>query len=374
VLLGLRVRPPVIALTGSRDEAIAVALLKAGADDYLAKDHLTSERLRHTLRTTVDAARERTRMARADAALRDLAAIAETADSDCMPALVAAIGRAWHANACACSLLGEGASLIAIASWGTAELFTEDRSVTIMRSAIAHGDLMRAGRYTALPLRDHQGEAVAVIAIADDGLEPHPLAVAVLRVAAGRALAALERASQQRDLERSWRHERAVATAARELLACDRIRRDPSLALRNLLEGFDADRVLLLAADENGMTPAFAVQREGIPASSWVESIAWRPRLRRWATELNDGASIAAPVDTLPGDEAHLLEADAIGAIALFPIHVGNGLAAVLRLDAKLRSHWSRDRLRALRHATHLLQAWWQRDAKPTSHALAVQS
>jgi PAS domain S-box-containing protein len=42
-------RIPIIVVTGQGDEAIAVELLKAGADDYLIKDRITPEQLRTTL-------------------------------------------------------------------------------------------------------------------------------------------------------------------------------------------------------------------------------------------------------------------------------------------------------------------------------------
>src|SRR5688572_31590602 len=41
---------PVIALTGQGDEEVAVALMKAGAADYLNKNSLTAERLERSLR------------------------------------------------------------------------------------------------------------------------------------------------------------------------------------------------------------------------------------------------------------------------------------------------------------------------------------
>src|SRR5215204_2179372 len=41
---------PVIALTGQGDEEVAVALMKAGASDYLNKNSLTAERLERSLR------------------------------------------------------------------------------------------------------------------------------------------------------------------------------------------------------------------------------------------------------------------------------------------------------------------------------------
>src|SRR5215207_8103769 len=41
---------PVIALTGQGDEEVAVALMKAGAVDYLNKNNLTAERLERSLR------------------------------------------------------------------------------------------------------------------------------------------------------------------------------------------------------------------------------------------------------------------------------------------------------------------------------------
>lgn len=44
---------PVVMLTGQRDERLIVELLRAGASDYLAKDHLSSESLGHAVQTAI---------------------------------------------------------------------------------------------------------------------------------------------------------------------------------------------------------------------------------------------------------------------------------------------------------------------------------
>lgn len=340
---------PVVVLTGSRDDQIAVALLKAGADDYLAKDQLTAERLCHTIRTTIQAAHDRIRSARADMALRDLAAIAETSDRDCLPAVVAAVAAAWSALGCVCLIVDEDAPPAIAAAWGA----VEDLRLLILPDAQGP---QRIGDVTTLALRDESGRQRGVLCVRAVS-EPHPNAIAVLRVAGARAVAALERAEQRAQLERAWRLERALAATARDLLAGSGTRRDPGLALRSLREGFEADRILLLAADADGLRVTHQHLRSGVASSAWT-TLSWRPRLRRWQTELTDGAIIAGSLASLPGDEAPFLTEDAPTSVALVPVLIGERLLAVLRLDAAIASHWTRDRQRALRHAAQLFQVW----------------
>jgi len=64
--------PPVIALTGQGDETLAVAMLKAGAADYLSKDRLSGPRLVATVRNVVAARRDRLRALQAELGLRRL--------------------------------------------------------------------------------------------------------------------------------------------------------------------------------------------------------------------------------------------------------------------------------------------------------------
>lgn len=350
---------PVVALTGSRDDQIAVALLKAGADDYLAKDQLTAERLCHTIRTTVQAAHDRTRIARADAALRDLAAVAETSDRDCLPAVVAAVAAAWAARGCVCVVVDEDTPPTVAAAWGSVE---DLRTTTIPDTQ----GPQRIGDVTALALRDESGRLRGVLCVRAAG-EPHPNAIAVLRVAAARAVAALERAEQRAQLERAWRLERALAATARDLLAGSGTRRDPGLALRSLREGLEADRILLLASDADGLRVTHQHLRSGIASSGWT-TLPWRPRLRRWQAELTDGAIIAGTLAGLPGDEAPFLAEDAPASIALVPVLTGDRLLAVLRLDAATAQHWTRDRQRALRHAAQLFQVWSCQDVRAAQH------
>jgi len=342
---------PVVALTGSRDDQVAVALLKAGADDYLSKDHLTAERLCHTLRATVQAAQDRAHALRADTALRDLAAVAETSDRDCLPALVQAIGTAWAAQGCGCFHLGDGTNSTIAASWG---------DITALQTlATPTTPLMqRQGTITTLLLCDENGQRRGFLAV-DAVVEPHPRALAVLRVAGARAVAAWERAEHRAQLERAWRLERAVATTARELLTGSGSRRDPTLALRAMLDGFEADRVAFLAADQDGLALTHQQTRGGCAPTTWRQ-IAWRPRLRRWQTELTDGAPVTGLVDQLTGDEGQVFNDDALVSFVLIPILRGEHLLAVLRLDSGHAAHWTRDRIRALRHAAQLIQVWWQ--------------
>lgn len=356
-----RLRPdnvlPVVALTGSRDDQIAVALLKAGADDYLAKDQLSAERLCHTIRTTVHAAHDRERIARADAALRDLAAVAETSDHDCLPGVVAAVGTAWSASGCVCMVADDTSTLSIAAVWGRAD----DVPVAAIPDAPGPHQL---GEITVLALRDESGRVRGALAVRAPG-EPHPHALAVLRVAGARAVAALERAEQRAQLERAWRLERALAATARDLLAGSGTRRDPGLALRSLREGLEADRILLLAADSDGLRVTHQHLRSGVASSAW-STVFWRPRLRRWQAEFTDGATIAGTPAGLPGDEAPCFAEDTPGSVALVPVLTGDRLLAVLRLDASTPHHWTRDRLRALRHAAQLFQVWTSQDVRPT--------
>ncbi|RKG88880.1 hybrid sensor histidine kinase/response regulator [Corallococcus terminator] len=80
--LGLPTVPAVVVLTGSGNERVAVAAMKAGAQDYLVKEAFSPERLRHSLRGAVDAVRmtreleeRRLRAERAEAVARDALAV-----------------------------------------------------------------------------------------------------------------------------------------------------------------------------------------------------------------------------------------------------------------------------------------------------------
>ncbi len=347
---------PVVALTGSRDDQVAVALLKAGADDYLAKDHLTAERLCHTLRATVQAAQDRAHALRADTALRDLAAVAETSDRDCLPALVQAIGTAWAAQGCGCFHLVDGRTPQCSASWGETAAM---QNISVPTTPF----MQRQGTITTLLLRDENGQNRGFLAV-DAMTEPHPHALAVLRVAGARAVAAWERAEHRAQLECAWRLERAVATTARELLTGSGSRRDPTLALRALLNGFDADRVALLAADHDGLLLTHQQTRSGCAPTGWRQ-IAWRPRLRRWHSELTDGAPVTGIVDHIAADESQVFSDDAVVSFVLIPILRSEHLLAVLRLDSGHATHWTHDRMRALRHAAQLIQAWWHTHPAP---------
>src|SRR4051794_19803009 len=61
---------PVVMLTGQGDEQLAVALMKAGATDYLAKNAMSPERLAQTLRYAVRVQRAEVQTAQAQQALQ----------------------------------------------------------------------------------------------------------------------------------------------------------------------------------------------------------------------------------------------------------------------------------------------------------------
>lgn len=342
---------PVLALTGTRDDQVAAALIKAGADDYLAKDQLSGERLCHSIRTTVQAWRDRQAAERANLALADLAALAEASDDLALPALVAAIARAWDAQACACLVEDDEGRLLCRASTGAPGFAAMPIPPGIHPRH--HGDR------TAIALRDGDGRARGLIAVISEGI-PHANALAVLRIAASRAVAVLERAEQRAHLEQAWRLERAVAAMARDLLAHGG-RRDPTVAVRQLLEGLDGERILLLAVEGEHLILRHQVVRADRSPSSWT-TVPWRPRLTRWRTELEEGAAVAGSLSSLHGDEQAAFGDDVLGSVALLPLHEGDRLTAVLRMDAREPRHWNRDRLRSLRHAVQLIQAWWSQD------------
>ncbi|MCY7285865.1 MAG: response regulator, partial [Cyanobacteria bacterium CAN_BIN43] len=54
--------PPVIILTGQGNEAIAVQTMKAGAQDYLVKGHLTAEKLRIAITSVLEKAQLRAQL------------------------------------------------------------------------------------------------------------------------------------------------------------------------------------------------------------------------------------------------------------------------------------------------------------------------
>lgn len=59
--------PPVIILTGQGNEAIAVQTMKAGAQDYLVKGHLTAEKLRIAVTSVLEKAQLRAQLQRSEA-------------------------------------------------------------------------------------------------------------------------------------------------------------------------------------------------------------------------------------------------------------------------------------------------------------------
>jgi PAS domain S-box-containing protein len=59
--------PPVIILTGQGNEAIAVQAMKAGAQDYLVKGHLTAEKLRIAVTSVLEKAQLRAQLQRSEA-------------------------------------------------------------------------------------------------------------------------------------------------------------------------------------------------------------------------------------------------------------------------------------------------------------------
>ncbi|MBW4517474.1 MAG: PAS domain S-box protein [Timaviella obliquedivisa GSE-PSE-MK23-08B] len=59
--------PPVIILTGQGNEAIAVQTMKAGAQDYLVKGHLTAEKLRIAVKSVLEKAQLRAQLQRSEA-------------------------------------------------------------------------------------------------------------------------------------------------------------------------------------------------------------------------------------------------------------------------------------------------------------------
>jgi signal transduction histidine kinase len=74
--------PAAVLLTGSGNEAVAVAAMKSGAQDYLRKNDFSPERLRHSLRSAVEAVRRareleerRVQAERAEKAAREALAV-----------------------------------------------------------------------------------------------------------------------------------------------------------------------------------------------------------------------------------------------------------------------------------------------------------
>lgn len=70
---GAGVGTPVVMLTGQGDERVAVALMKAGASDYVPKNEITPERLAASLRYAVELSRAETEARQAQEELRESA-------------------------------------------------------------------------------------------------------------------------------------------------------------------------------------------------------------------------------------------------------------------------------------------------------------
>lgn len=94
---------PMILLTGHGALEIDLAAMEAGADDYLAKEELTAERLERALRYAIERWRARKEMARRDAVLEAIAMTAErllATDSweEALEAVLAVLGESTQAD------------------------------------------------------------------------------------------------------------------------------------------------------------------------------------------------------------------------------------------------------------------------------------
>jgi PAS domain S-box-containing protein len=75
-------KPPVIILTGQGNEAIAVQTMKAGAQDYLVKGHLTAEKLRISITRVLEKSQLRAELEQSDLERRQAEAALRQANDD----------------------------------------------------------------------------------------------------------------------------------------------------------------------------------------------------------------------------------------------------------------------------------------------------
>ncbi len=90
---------PIVVLTGTDDQALALACIAAGAQDYLAKNEVRAESLRRSLGYAIARTREQAERRRADAATAHLAAIVEASADAIVSTTTAGIATSWNRGA-----------------------------------------------------------------------------------------------------------------------------------------------------------------------------------------------------------------------------------------------------------------------------------
>jgi len=375
--------PPIVLLTGQGDEQVAVAAMKAGAGDYLAKDTLNPARLALTIGNVLRARHDRDRAARADAALRTLVeASAPALGQEVLPVLVRTLATACSArHAFVAELVDEGRTCRIQALWSEGG-WKSGREYPPVSSPCRHTLLaagcryepwtgpttlgLEAQHYVGVCLRDARGRAIGVLVLLNDRpLDDHPSLQALLTVTAARCASEVQRANAEQALALGYRLERGLATCARTLLADQHAPRALDAALRPLAEAADAARVVLYGHEPDEVDGLRLVHLaetcRGQTLPTVHRRLPYRGALRRWQNELGSGEHISGLVRMLPGGEQAVLAADQVQSVLALPLVVCNRWAGLVRFDADTPRRWLRDEIRLLRTGSEMLGAYLEK-------------
>jgi DNA-binding NarL/FixJ family response regulator len=380
---------PVIALSGQRDQRIAIELLRHGATDYLIKDALTGERLHTTLVNAIAACRAQRQARRHERALRLLVeGTAPTIGSDFFQALTRLLADAFTVRqVLVAEVIDDGRTARCLAmncdgvhvAGGEYALAEAPCRAALTTAASVAGDATRlrfhgvqpcapAAHYRGLAIRDDGGSSIGVLALLHD--QPIPSDAedeALLTVFAARAAAEIRRLRAETALAGSLRLEKGLAACARILLADAHPPRTLILALQHLLAAASAHTVTLYENEDDDVLGCCARRTAQAGASDGGdERLAYRNGLRRWENDLSSGIPVHAPVHLLPANEQSALVRAGIGAVLALPLHIDGRWAGFLRLDHRLSGHrWLKEELNLLRNVAELIGIYCGRRGVP---------
>jgi CheY-like chemotaxis protein len=381
------VETPVVALSGQRDQRVAVELMKEGAADYLVKDGLDAERLATTLRNVVASHRAERRARSSEQALRTLVeATAPVVGADFFHALARHLATAFGArHALVGELVDDDRMCRALALWSDdgylpgreyALAAAPCRALPAAAGSVAAADVrldfcaglgfLAAGGYRGIALRDHDGKAVGLLAVlADHPIEHDERHEALLTVFAARAAAELERLRAEQALASSLRLEKGMVGFARALLADTQPARTLELALKLLLDAVDATGMSLHENEDDEMEGLRAVciaatSLDGA-AGAVGQRLPYRSGFRRWENDLSSGLPVSGLVRMLPSCEQPALLRAGMRAVMALPYHVHGLWAGYLRIEHQHEHRWLKEEVRLLRGATGLLGTYLER-------------